>query len=75
MTFDEYVKGYAYGGKGYSPSVQSISSGAMCIKGPRVAAATIIQKILGSASSKENGLASEQVAMKTMAKATMTPRG
>jgi len=34
MTFDEYAKGYAYGGKGYPPPVQGIGPGAMCIEGP-----------------------------------------
>ena len=30
LTFDEYVQGYAYGGKGYPPPVQAIGPGAMC---------------------------------------------
>ncbi|CAK9088333.1 unnamed protein product [Durusdinium trenchii] len=33
LTFDEYVKGYAYGGKGYPPPVQGLGPGAMCKKG------------------------------------------
>lgn len=34
MTFDEYAKGFAYGGKGYPPPVQGLGPGAMCIAGP-----------------------------------------
>lgn len=34
MTFDEYARGYAYGGKGYPPPTQGLGPGAMCIAGP-----------------------------------------
>lgn len=34
LTFDEYSKGFAYGGKGYPPPVQALGPGAMCFAGP-----------------------------------------